>query len=293
MLATKNLRDYLREHPELPLADVAYTLQIGRYAFEYRRAVVCHNYEDALDKLTTHATDHALHCEDIACALLYTVGQLWVAGVQVDWAGFTAQEHRQHVPLPTYPFERQRYWIDPPARTELPPAKTSQATSEKKTDIADWFYRRSWQKLSPSHQQVSNSVLREQGPYLVFVDRMAVGEQLIERLVQEGQAVFAVQSGEQFSQLNGQTFSIRSQNSHDYRKLLQQLRSMGALPKTVVYCWGVNAPFKGRYFEKDEGSSSVGAAACPCPGEPINHSTRAGTSRCPYGFRSLRPGKYL
>ena len=30
----------------------------------------------------------------------------------VDWAAFYADERRRRVPLPTYPFERQRYWID-------------------------------------------------------------------------------------------------------------------------------------------------------------------------------------
>src|SRR5262249_16848898 len=36
------------------------------------------------------------------------------AGGIVDWAGFHGNEVRYRVPLPTYPFERQRYWIDTP-----------------------------------------------------------------------------------------------------------------------------------------------------------------------------------
>ena len=46
--------------------------------------------------------------------LLNTLGQLWLAGVQIDWSGFYTHEKRDRAPLPTYPFERQRYWIDPP-----------------------------------------------------------------------------------------------------------------------------------------------------------------------------------
>jgi acyl transferase domain-containing protein len=34
-----------------------------------------------------------------------------LAGGEIDWAGFYANEQR--LPLPTYPFERQRYWIEP------------------------------------------------------------------------------------------------------------------------------------------------------------------------------------
>jgi acyl transferase domain-containing protein len=46
-------------------------------------------------------------------ALLKAIGQLWLAGVTIDWQAFYATETRQRLPLPTYPFERQRYWIDP------------------------------------------------------------------------------------------------------------------------------------------------------------------------------------
>jgi acyl transferase domain-containing protein/acyl carrier protein len=44
--------------------------------------------------------------------LLNSLGQLWLAGVKVDWSNFYAHEQRYHIPLPTYPFERQRYWIE-------------------------------------------------------------------------------------------------------------------------------------------------------------------------------------
>ena len=46
--------------------------------------------------------------------LLTTLGKLWLAGALINWQGFYAAEQRHRLPLPTYPFERQRYWIDPP-----------------------------------------------------------------------------------------------------------------------------------------------------------------------------------
>src|SRR5579864_8333363 len=45
-------------------------------------------------------------------SMLEAVGRIWSAGGSVDWAGFHGNEVRHRVPLPTYPFERQRYWID-------------------------------------------------------------------------------------------------------------------------------------------------------------------------------------
>jgi phthiocerol/phenolphthiocerol synthesis type-I polyketide synthase E len=41
--ATSNLASYFRRHPQISLADAAYTLAIGRVAFKHRRAVVCRN----------------------------------------------------------------------------------------------------------------------------------------------------------------------------------------------------------------------------------------------------------
>jgi acyl transferase domain-containing protein len=46
--------------------------------------------------------------------LLASLGRLWAEGVDVDWTAYSAGERRLRVPLPTYPFERRRYWIDPP-----------------------------------------------------------------------------------------------------------------------------------------------------------------------------------
>lgn len=45
--------------------------------------------------------------------LLETLGKLWLFGVNIDWSGFYTHEQRHRLPLPTYPFERERYWIDP------------------------------------------------------------------------------------------------------------------------------------------------------------------------------------
>jgi acyl transferase domain-containing protein len=49
---------------------------------------------------------------DVA-VILNALGRLWLSGIDVDWAGFYAQERRFRLPLPTYPFERQRYWLSP------------------------------------------------------------------------------------------------------------------------------------------------------------------------------------
>jgi amino acid adenylation domain-containing protein len=44
--------------------------------------------------------------------LLRALGVLWANGAEVSWAALYSGEKRRRVSLPTYPFERQRYWVD-------------------------------------------------------------------------------------------------------------------------------------------------------------------------------------
>lgn len=45
--------------------------------------------------------------------MLTSLGELYVRGVKVDWLGFDKDyPRRRKVSLPTYPFQRQRYWVD-------------------------------------------------------------------------------------------------------------------------------------------------------------------------------------
>ncbi|MFC3815765.1 amino acid adenylation domain-containing protein [Lysobacter sp. GCM10012299] len=49
-----------------------------------------------------------------AC-LRNAAGQLWCRGVAIDPATFDRRQRRRRVLLPTYPFERQRFWVDAPS----------------------------------------------------------------------------------------------------------------------------------------------------------------------------------
>lgn len=47
-------------------------------------------------------------------ALLTALGRCWSLGLEPDWRAVHAGENRKRVLLPTYPFERKRYWVEPP-----------------------------------------------------------------------------------------------------------------------------------------------------------------------------------
>ena len=66
------------------------------------------------DRCTVLSTiRHPLESNSDVAFMLNTLGRLWLAQVEIDWAGFYKNECRHRIPLPTYPFQRKRYWIDP------------------------------------------------------------------------------------------------------------------------------------------------------------------------------------
>ncbi|GCB43496.1 malonyl CoA-acyl carrier protein transacylase [Streptomyces sp. NL15-2K] len=125
----------------LRLADVAHTLRVGREPFAERRAFVAADLADAADKLaavsrgeggqwlhrgrveqhppladllTEGAGAEEFLAAQIAAGADDLLGRLWVSGVTVDWDLLERLRPagRRRVPLPTYPFERVRHWLD-------------------------------------------------------------------------------------------------------------------------------------------------------------------------------------
>jgi amino acid adenylation domain-containing protein len=66
---------------------------------------------DRLKQICASALSDTPETEETS--LLNAVGALWCAGVEPDWNALHAPARRRRVPLPTYPFERQRFWMDP------------------------------------------------------------------------------------------------------------------------------------------------------------------------------------
>ncbi|MHC5730414.1 MAG: beta-ketoacyl synthase, partial [Nostoc sp.] len=56
-------------------------------------------------------------------------------GVTADLLGFYSQAEYYRLPLPTYPFERQRYWIDPPQKAAWGQLQTLPPTSQLWTSL--------------------------------------------------------------------------------------------------------------------------------------------------------------
>ncbi|MFC4857843.1 SDR family NAD(P)-dependent oxidoreductase [Actinophytocola glycyrrhizae] len=80
-------------------------------------------------------------------ATLYTgAGQLWVGGVQLDLLGPPGRR----VPLPTYPYQRVRYWVEPDPPGSAPaPSGPAPVTRRGPLPLDEWFAVPAWHQLAP------------------------------------------------------------------------------------------------------------------------------------------------
>lgn len=168
--------------------------------------------------------------------LLDKLGRLWTYGVHINWQGFYKAEVRHRIPLPTYPFERQRYWVENSAHVSHALASTAVSKSNEKIEMSKWFYLPAWK-----HQSlVSKSVkMVEFARYLIFIDNNGVGENLANQLKTIGHQVTIIRAGETFKQKSVDEYSIDPASSIDYNTLCLELSKDNNPYTNVVHFWSL------------------------------------------------------
>jgi len=164
-----------------------------------------------------------------------TLGKLWATGVDVDWTGYYRRQRRLRVPLPTYPFERQRHWVDGVAALQgraAPAAKPVRA--EKKEDLGEWFYVPAWRP-----EAVEAGELAE-GPWLLFLDETGIAREIARQLREQGREVVTVVPGEVFERLEEGAYCLPPRQPEGYSSLLQDLAARGWVPTVALHAWGVD-----------------------------------------------------
>jgi phthiocerol/phenolphthiocerol synthesis type-I polyketide synthase E len=165
-------------------------------------------------------------------SFLEAVGHLWATGVAIDWSGLYRNERPRRLPLPTYPFERRRFWIEAVKRSSA----TDQApVLARKSNISDWFYEPSWKRS----KAVQPARLTRDGSWLVFVGERGEGTRIVERLESDGRPVVTVSAGERYERLSKSRYSIRPAVREDYHTLMQDLRGHNLWPNRVLHCWNL------------------------------------------------------
>ncbi|MDM8557191.1 amino acid adenylation domain-containing protein [Candidatus Parabeggiatoa sp. HSG14] len=196
-----------------------------------------HHPNKKAEQVTLYSLRHPKDEQADMPFLLTTLGKLWLAGVSINWQDFYAKQHRQRLPLPTYPFERQRYWVEPQT-SEIAIPQVSKLN--KKPDIAEWFYLPRWKSAIPL---TLHKASKEWTPscWLVFIDSGDLGIQLAKKLEQLNQEVIRVSAGDKWVQLSENEYTLNPENREDYEVLLQTLHTLNKMPQTIVHLWTITA----------------------------------------------------
>ncbi|MDX8047241.1 SDR family NAD(P)-dependent oxidoreductase [Gracilibacillus sp. S3-1-1] len=129
-----------KKEQNINLSAMAYTLQIGREPMDERLAMVVSSVQELKAILTDFQQDkenvNALYEENAPDSKLKyllsggagnefirrlvkekeyeKLARLWLSGLEIDWNLLHTENNRRRLPLPTYPFARERYWIPSP-----------------------------------------------------------------------------------------------------------------------------------------------------------------------------------
>jgi phthiocerol/phenolphthiocerol synthesis type-I polyketide synthase E len=117
--------------------------------------------------------------------LLRALGRLWLCGVQPNWAAAPAGRPGRVV-LPTYPFQRRRYWVDAAVPAQAPQSVALEDGKVlRRHDPADWFTLPSWRRQERPRQ----ADRADQGGWLVLTDGNPVGQHVASMLADAGHGV--------------------------------------------------------------------------------------------------------
>jgi acyl transferase domain-containing protein/thioesterase domain-containing protein/acyl carrier protein len=162
---------------------------------------------------------------------LQTLGQLWALGVDVDWSKLHTPDSAQRVPLPTYPFERQKFWIEPDKVQQAAAPASQPADAE-----GIFFYRRIF-KPAPLP-----AVSAAPGLWLIFRDALGFADKIAAQLKSAKHDVILVEAGSAYKHSKNGSYTIRPVVRADYDALLTDVLKSGRTPTRILHLWPVTPP---------------------------------------------------
>ena len=157
------------------------------------------------------------------------VGGAYEAGLPVSFAGLFAGERRRRVALPTYPFQRERYW-----------AKTADADLEWLGGVEDLLYELRWREAAAA--PVDPEAAPGPGVWVLAVPEAAPGlaRELSRALGAANQTVVAV-SGEDSKGSTGTTVRVEAGERESWRSALETLPANAPL-RGIVHLGAAGGP---------------------------------------------------
>ncbi|WP_236794808.1 type I polyketide synthase [Amycolatopsis sp. GM8] len=166
------------------------------------------------------------------------LARFWLCGVDLDWSAYHAGGSGR-VPLPTYPFQRQEYWLpepEPVVRERPEPGEPDglfeTITATPRLPEEEWLHVPVW-RGKPAAARTRDAA----GLWLVFRRDEAEDEALAKALADAGADIVTVRPGDEFGGDPGGGFTVRPGVREDTAALLARLRDEHRLPQRVLHLW--------------------------------------------------------
>ena len=249
---TTNLISFLESSSDINLADVAYTLQVGRKVFEFKRFFLSSSIQETLEVLKNidgnpqrvfdsteeqnHSSQQSL-LDNMQDYPLEQLGQMWLSGVRIDWEKLYQGQKRKRISLPTYPFEGQSFW----AKKVAPAAIVkSELEINKRSDVSEWFYTPIWkQSVDCSSYDIDNNDYRK-GVLLVLTDNSEFSTEFEAKLKERNADFVLAVSGKEYKLVDEGNYTFDPEDSTHYDQLLSELSKIGKTPTRIVNLLGMN-----------------------------------------------------
>lgn len=164
------------------------------------------------------------------------IGRLWALGVDADWTQIWGDAKRHRLPLPTYAFQRKRYFIEP----GQPAAQADQQHVTRHAELTDWGYRPLWRPRSAACDWDIERDLAEIPiqTWLIFEDDAGVAAPACDRLSAVGHRIIRVKTGDTYARLGDNHYQLSpEQGRTGYDTLLADLSDRSLLPDRIGHFW--------------------------------------------------------
>ncbi len=164
------------------------------------------------------------------------IGRLWACGIEADWPQVWGEARRHRVPLPTYAFQRSRYFIEPgTAATE----DAATGLPLRSNDMTDWSWKPVWQpRYARAAIEAGTPVFERAETWLVFEDDAGYAAPVIARLEKAGHTVTRVRAGDSFRQTGPDAYMMApEQGQEGMAMLMAHLADADRLPTRIAHFW--------------------------------------------------------
>ncbi len=169
---------------------------------------------------------------------LSAMGKCWQHGISINWQALHESTTCKKIPLPTYAFQKQRYWIEPDRKQNL-------------SDGNPAFYKPLWSKQPINLYELNDAIdnFHDQ-TWIIFKDNLGIADQIIAFLKRKNTKPIIIEISDVYSEEQSNYFKINPFDKEHYIKVISTIRSKLCNP-IVLHCFSCTKLSKAMLSDKE------------------------------------------